>query len=203
MKKEAFFIILLLLSLLLLPILPITARKPNLEESVNVEFEGDIITSSVMTLDVQKAWKSVIVYSASESDVDLTFKGEPQGLWYDTDSDLDFAGDQTGRLSFRVDPNTNNALVVFNFEEYIQEDVDAGIIIDRYLGWHKYQLTGHGQWNGEDISHVSVSITDEEFNICQLFYTPAGKGKGNSATGGSCVEVWNGVLTFDITITPI
>ena len=203
MKKEAFFIILLLLSLLLLPILPITARKPNLEESVNVEFEGDIITSSIMTLDVQKAWKSVIVYSASESDVDLTFKGEPQGLWYDSDSDLDFAGDQKGRLSFRVDPNTNNALVVFNFEEYIQEDVDAGIIIDRYVGWHKYQLMGPGQWTGDNAPIGSVSIYGEEFTICQLFYTPSGKGKGNSATGLSCVEVWRGDLTFDITIDPV
>ena len=203
MKRGVFFITVLLFSLLLLPILPITARKPDAKESVNVEFECDIITSSVMTLDVQKAWKTVIVYSSSGSDVDLTFEGSPQDLWYDADSGLDFAGVQRGRLSFRVDPNSNNALLVFNFETYTEQDVDAGIIIDRYVGWHKYQLVGPGQWTGDVAPYGYVSIYGEEFTICQLFYTPSGKGKGNSATGLSCVEVWSGFLTFDINIAHV
>ena len=201
MKREAFFTALLVLSLFLLPILPITAPKPNRQESVNVELAGDI-TSSSMTfdVDVQKGGKNVILHSASESTVDLTFVETTEDLWY-VDSELDFAGGQNGKLAFRVDQNSNGANVVFNFGEYTPQDVEDGIIIDRYVGWLKYQLTGHGQWTGGDISDGSVVITGEEFNICQLFYTSAGKGKGNSATGGSCVEVWSGALTFEITIT--
>jgi hypothetical protein len=202
-RKILFISILFLLCLLLLPILPITASKPNPQESVNVGLVGDI-TSSSMTfdVDVQKGGKDVIVHSASESTVDLTFVETTQNLWY-VNSSLDFADDQEGKLAFRVYQNSNSAFIVFNFGRYTEQDVEDGIITARYVGWFKYQLTGHGQWIGEEISNGSISIDDKEFNICQLFYTPAGKGKGNSATGGSFVEVWNGVLTFDITITPV
>jgi hypothetical protein len=200
MKREAFFTALLVLSLFSLPILPITAPKPSRQESVSVQLVGPDITSSSMTfdVDVQNGGKNVIVHSAYESTVDLMFVGD--ALWR-VDSDFTFAGVQNGKLAFRVDPNSNGANVVFNFGEYTPQDVAAGVIIDRYEGWLKYQLTGNGQWSGGDISHGSVSI-DEEFSICQLFYTPSGKGKGNSATGGSCVEVWSGVLTFTIDINP-
>ena len=201
MKREAFFTALLVLSLFLLPILPITAPKPNRQESVNVQLAGDL-TSSSMTfdVDVQNGGKNVIVHSAYESTVNLMFVADD--LWR-VNPEFTFAGSQNGKLAFRIDQNSNGANVVFNFGEYTPQDVEDGIIIDRYVGWLKYQLTGNGQWTGGDISDGSVVITGEEFNICQLFYTSAGKGKGNSATGGSCVEVWNGVLTFDITITPI
>ena len=198
MKREAFFTALLVLSLFLLPILPITAPKPNRQESVNVQLAGDL-TSSSMTfdVDVQNGGKNVIVHSAYESTVNLMFVGD---VWR-VNPEFTFAGSQNGKLAFRIDQNSNGANVVFNFGEYTPQDVEDGIIIDRYVGWLKYQLTGNGQWTGEDISDGSVVITGEEFNICQLFYTSAGKGKGNSATGGSCVEVWSGALTFEITIT--
>ena len=200
MKREAFFTALLVLSLFLLPILPITAPKPNRQESVNVQLAG-AITSSSMTfdVDVQNGGKNVIVHSAYESTVNLMFVADD--LWR-VNPEFTFAGSQNGKLAFRVDQNSNGANVVFNFGEYTPQDVEDGIIIDRYVGWLKYQLTGNGQWTGGDISDGSVVITGEEFNICQLFYTPAGKGKGNSATGGSCVEVWSKVLTFTIDINP-
>ena len=190
---------------MLLPVLPITAPKPNPEESVNVELEGPDITSPLMTLDIdmQRGGKTVIVHSASQSDIDLRFEGAPQGLWYDVDSGLDFEGVQKGRLSFRVDPNSKNALVVFNFGAYTEQDVENGIIIDRYMGWRKYQLVGNGQWIGDNVPYGSVSIADEEFNIYQIYYTPSGKGKGNSATGGSFEKVWSEKLTFDIVITAL
>ena len=200
MKREAFFTALLVLSLFLLPILPITAPKPNRQESVNVQLAG-AITSSSMTfdVDVQNGGKNVIVHSAYESTVNLMFVADD--LWR-VNPEFTFAGSQNGKLAFRIDQNSNGANVVFNFGEYTPQDVEDGIIIDRYVGWLKYQLTGNGQWTGGDISDGSVVITGEEFNICQLFYTSAGKGKGNSATGGSCVEVWSKVLTFTIDINP-
>jgi hypothetical protein len=204
MKREAFFTALLVLSLFLLPILPIAAPKPSPEESVNVQLVGPDIRSSSMTfdVDVQKGGKNVIVHSAYESTVDLTFEETTEDLWY-VNSELDFAGGQDGKLAFSVDQNSNSSFVVFNFGLYTEDDVAAGVIVDRYVGWLKYQLTGPGQWTGGDISDGSVLITDEEFNICQIFYTPAGKGKGNSATGGSFVEVWSGFLTFEIAINPL
>jgi hypothetical protein len=204
MKRGAFFITLLLLSLFLLPILPITAPKPNPQESVNVQLVGPDITSSPMTfdVDVQKGGKKVIVHSAYESTVDLTFVKTTEDLWY-VDSELDFAGGQEGKLAFSVDPNFNNAFVVFNFGRYTEQNVAEGIIIDRYVGWLKYQLMGHGQWIGEDISDGSVSVIGEEFSICQIYYTPSGKGKGNSATGVSFEEVWSERLSFEIVIKPL
>ena len=205
MKRGAFFITLLLL-FLLLPILPITAPKPNPQGSANVELIGNDmdITSPLMTfdIDIQRGGKTVIVHSADQQYADLTFMGSTQGLWY-VNTELDFAGDQEGKLAFSIDPNSNNAFVIFNFGRYTEQDVEDGIIIDRYVGWLKYQLTGHGQWTGDNIPYGSVSIANEEFNICQIFYTPSGKGKGNSATGGSSVEVWSGVITFEITINPL
>lgn len=205
MKRETFFITLLLLSLLLLPILPITAPKPKSKESANVELEGPDITSPLMTLDIdmQRGGKTAIVYCAYQANVDLTFVATNQGLW-SVNSELDFVGDQEGKLAFRIDQNSKNALVVFNFGKYNEQDVEDGIIIDRYVGWIKYQLEGHGQWtDGENIPYGSVSITDEEFNIYQIYYTPSGKGRGNSATGGSFEKVWSESLTFEIDITPL
>ena len=206
MKRGVFFITVLLLSLLLLPILPITAPKPNPEESANVELVGDDmdITSSSMTFDVeiQRGGKNVIVHSAYQSTVDLIFVDTTEDLWR-ANSELDFAGDQEGKLAFSIDPNSNNAFVVFNFGRYTEQDVENGIIIDRYVGWLKYQLTGHGQWTGENVPYGSVSINNEEFNICQVYYTPSGKGKGNSATGGSYEKVWSENLSFAIVITPL
>jgi hypothetical protein len=202
-KKTLFISILFLLSLFLLPILPITAPKPSPQKSVNVQLAGDI-TSLPMTfdVDVQRGGKTVIVHSAYESTVDLTFVDTGDDLWR-VNSDLDFAGGRNGKLAFSVDQNSNSAFVVFNFGRYTDDDVADGVIVDRYVGWLKYQLTGPGQWIGEDISDGSVSTDAEEFNICQIFYTPAGKGKGNSASGLSFVEVWSGVLTFDIVINPL
>ena len=200
MKREPFFITLLLLSLLLLPILPITAPKPNPQESVNVELVGLDITSSSMIfdIDVQRGGKNVIVHSADQQYVDLMFVGED--LW-SVNSDLTFAGGQNGKLAFSVDQNSNSAFVLFNFGRYKPQDVADGVIVDRYVGWLKYQLTGDGQWSGGDISDGFVLITDEEFNICQIFYTPSGK--GNSATGVSLVEVWSGMLSFEIDINSL
>ena len=188
---------------MLLPILPISAPKPNPKESANVQLDGDI-TSSSMTLDIdmQKGGKTVIVHVADQQYVVLIFVGPTEDLWYDVDSGLDFAGNREGRLAFRIDQNTNNANVLFNFGRYTEQDVEDGIIIDRYVGWLKYQLTGNGQYTGTNIPYGSVSIINEEFNIQQIFYTPSGKGKGNSATGGSFEEVWSGVLSFDIVIDP-
>jgi hypothetical protein len=201
MKRGAFFITLLLLSLLLLPILPITAPKPNPKESANVELVGPNITSPLMILDIdiQQGGKTVIVHPADQQYVDLTFND--QDLWY-VNSELNFAGDQEGKLAFRIDQNTYSANVVFNFGRYTEQDVENGIVIDRYVGWTKYQLVGNGQWTGENIPYGSVSITDKEFNIYQIYYTPSGKGKGNSATGGSYAKVWSESLSFDIIITP-
>jgi hypothetical protein len=203
MKRGAFLITVLLLSLLLLPILPITAAKPNPQESVNVVLVGDITSSSmIFDVDVQRGGKNVIVHSAYESTVDLIFVETTEDLWY-VNSDLDFAGDQEGKLAFRIDQNSNNANVVFNFGRYTEQDVEEGIIIERYVGWLKYQLVGNGQWTGENIPYGSVSITNEEFNIYQIYYTSSGKGKGNSATGGSFEKIWSESLSFEITITPL
>jgi hypothetical protein len=204
MKRGFFFITVLLLSLLLLPILPITAPKPNPQVSVNVELIGRDITSSSMTfaVDVQRGEKTVIVHPADQQHVDLMFMETTQGLWY-VNSELDFADDQEGKLAFRIDPNSNNANVVFNFGRYTEQDVEDGIIIDRYVGWLKYQLLGNGQWIDQNFPYGSVSVANEEFNICQIYYTPSGKGKGNSATGGSFEEVWSETLSFEIVITPL
>ena len=203
MKREAFFITLLLLSLLLLPILPITAPKPNRKESVNVELLGEDITSALMTLDidVQRGGKDVIVHSADQQYDNLMFV-ERDALWY-VNSELNFAGDREGKLAFRIDQESNNAFVIFNFGKYTEQDVENGIIIERYVGWTKYQLMGNGQWSGENIPYGSVSITDEEFNIYQIYYTPSGKGKGNSATGGSSEKIWSETLLFKIAINPL
>ena len=206
MKRVAFFITLLLLSLFLLPILPITAPKPNPKESANVKLEGPNpdITSPLMTfdIDVQRGGKDVIVHSADQQYVDLIFVETTPRLWY-VNSELDFVGDQEGKLAFCIDQESNNAFVVFNFGKYEPQDVDDGIIIGRYVGWTKYQLVGHGQWSGENIPYGSVSIKAEEFNIYQIFYTPSGKGKGNSATGGSSEKIWSGMLSFEIAITSL
>ena len=202
MKRGAFLITLLLLSLVLLPILPITAPKPNPKESANIKLVGLDITSPLMILDIdiQQGGKTVIVHPADEQYVDLTFND--QDLWY-VNSELNFAGNQEGKLAFRIDQNTYSANVVFNFGKYSEQDVENGIVIDRYVGWTKYQLVGNGQWTGENIPYGSVSITNEEFNIYQIYYTPAGKGKGNSATGGSFEKVWSEILSFEIVITPL
>jgi len=204
MKRGAFIITLLLLSLLLLPILPITAPKPNPEESANVEFEGPDITSPLLTLNIyiQKGGKTVIVDSAYRPYVDLTFMETTEDLWL-VDSELDFEGDQEGKFGLRIDPNSNNANMVFNFGRYTEQDVEDGIIIDRYVGWFKYQLLGNGQWIVENFPYGSVSIVNEEFSIYKIFYTPSGKGKGNSATGGSFEKVWSGMLSFDININSL
>jgi hypothetical protein len=202
MKRGAFLITLLLLSLVLLPILPITAPKPNPKESANIKLVGLDITSPLMILDIdiQQGGKTVIVHPADQQYVDLTFND--QDLWY-VNSELNFAGNQEGKLAFRIDQNTYSANVVFNFGKYSEQDVENGIVIDRYVGWTKYQLVGNGQWTGENIPYGSVSITNEEFNIYQIYYTPAGKGKGNSATGGSFEKVWSEILSFEIVITPL
>ena len=76
MKRGAFFTTALLLSLLLLPILPITAPKPNPKESANVTLLGSDITSQSLTLDIdiQQGGKTIIVHVADQQYVDLYFE---------------------------------------------------------------------------------------------------------------------------------
>jgi hypothetical protein len=204
MKRGVFVIILLLFSLLLLPILPIIAPKPNPKESANVILEGDDINSPLLTLDIdmKKGGKTVIVHSSNQQYVNLIFMEKTEDLWH-VNSELNFAGDQEGKLAVRIDPNSNNANMVFNFGRYTEKDVQDGIIIDRYVGWLKYQLLGNGHWIGENIPSGSVSIANKEFNIYQIFYTPSGKGKGNSATGLIFEKIWSNMLSFEIVINPL
>ena len=172
-----------LLSLALLPLASIASARPKSNEQVNVILAGDI-ASSEEVLDVSRAGRAITVHSTFRGPVTLQF-GVATGV---------FVGGHEGKLGFFLDKNTQEALVVYQFDSY-----EAG----EYAGWAKYRLEGNGGWNGESMP-VGIIVASGDFVIYEILYSLISKGKsGKSATSVEYVEVWSGVLTFDVTITPI
>jgi len=182
-KKTLFISLLFLLSLALLPLASIASARPKSNEQVNVILAGDI-ASSVEVLDVSRAGRAITVHSTFRGPVTLQF-GVATGV---------FVGGHEGKCAFFLDANTQEALVVYQFDSY-----DTG----EYAGWAKYRLEGNGEWAGDSMP-VGIIDASGDFVIYEIHYSSTSKGKsGKSVTSVEYVEVWSGALTFDIAITPI
>lgn len=189
MKKVLLLSLALLLTLTLLPTASIAALGPKPKEWAKVEFIGLDITSEVTTLNIRRAGRLVIVYGPT----DLTFVETTTGLWYNATLDLNFAGLwKEGKVGIRIDKGTGEADIIYNFDRYET---------DPYKGWFRYQLEGSGEWSGESIPYRDITVENGAFTIYEMFYESASKkGKGKGATGVTYDPVWNGRLSFTITI---
>ena len=67
----------------------------------------------------------------------------------------------------------------------------------------RYQLTGPGIWSGGSIPYGTVTVTEENFIIYEMFYERTSKKKGKGAIGGTYVVVGSARLSFNIDITPL
>ena len=173
MRRTALFsIIMLLLALTLLPTASIVAKGPKPEEKANVTVLGDISTIEEVTLNIRRAGRLVIVYGPADL----------EGITYG-----DF---EDGReLGIRIDKGTGEVAIIYRFDIKDFEGKE----------WSKYQLTGTGIWSTGSIPIGTITVTDETFTIYEMFYERKGK-KG--ATTVTYEEVWSGLLSFGISITP-
>ncbi len=180
MKRTLLISIALILTLTLLPTTPIAALKPKPEETAQVTFSGDI-TSDVLTLDVYRSGKLVVVTGPA----DFTFE-----------IDLgNFTGPQEGNLGIRIDKRTGEADIIYSFDRYKTGEVD-----ERYVGWFKYQLEGPSTWSGENIPYGTIDVDGEAFTIYQMSYTSGSKKNGKGATLVTYAEVWSGSVSFNVVI---
>ena len=175
-----------MLSLALLLLAPIALARPKSNEQVNVILAGDIV-SSVEVFDVSRAGRAITVHSTFRDPVILQFEDTPEDF-------EDFIGVHEGKCGFFLDANTQEVLVVYQFDT-----IEDG----EYAGWAKYRLEGNGEWAGDSMP-IGTIEAEGDFVIYEILYSLISKGKsGKSATSVEYVEVWSGVLTFDVTITPI
>jgi hypothetical protein len=180
MKRVLLISLALILTLTLLPTTPIAALKPKPEETAQVTFSGDI-TSGVLTLDVYRSGKLVVVTGPAG----FTFKGNLGN----------FTGSQEGNLGIRIDKRTGEADIIYSFDRYEPNDVD-----ERYVGWLKYQLEGPGTWSGESTPYGTIDVDGDTFTIYQMNYTSGSKKNGKGATLVTYEKVWSGSVSFNVTI---
>lgn len=166
-------IVMSLLALTLLPTAPAVAKKPEPEEMVNVTVSGDVLTDGVVTLDIRRAGRLVIVYGPACMSTDLTGTG-----WDDFED-----GHQLGIRIYK----SGETEIIYTFGT---SDFEG-------KGWPKYRLMGPGIWSDESIPYGTVSVTEETFTIEEMSYERKGK-KG--AIGVTYNKVWDDPLTFTITI---
>jgi len=180
-KKVLFVSLLFLLTLILLPTASVVAPGPEPKEQANVTVVGDISTNGVVTLNIRRAGKLVILYGPADLE-GKEFEGIELGAFED--------GHQLG---IRIDKRTGVTEIIYNFGT---KDFEGKTV-------SKYQLTGPGTWSDGSIPYGTVTVTEENFIIYEMSFEHASKKKGKGAIGGTYVEDGRATLSFKISITPL